>query len=111
MKMSFSASSGISTHAMAQKPTPKPKSMSKPMSKSMPMPKRNTSNTNATTGTNVINSYASQNPSLFGTGIGNTTAVSTPNVMVNNTGRINMGSMLTRLSGLKPGCGSCRAKG
>ena len=103
MKMSFSASSGISTHAMAQKPTPKPKSMS--------MPKRNTSNTNATTGTNVINSYASQNPSLFGTGIGNTTAVSTPNVMVNNTGRINMGSMLTRLSGLKPGCGSCRAKG
>lgn len=100
MKMSFSTSSGVSTHTSAQNPMPKPKPISKPM------PKRNTINPNAA---GVINSYASRNPSLFGTGVGNSTSVSTPNMVTNNTGRVNMGSMLTRLSGLTPGCGSCRA--
>ena len=61
------------------------------------------------TDTRILNTYASQNPSLFGTGVGvatNTNNASTLSMV----GRANMGSMLIRLKGLSPGCGSCGKK-
>lgn len=59
------------------------------------------------TDTRILNTYASQNPSLFGTGVGSATnSASTPSL----AGRAKMGSMLIRLKGLSPGCGSCGKK-
>jgi len=64
--------------------------------------------TNKSGGRNsIINSYASQNPTLFGSGIGISTPVPVP-IDPNHGKRANMKSMITRLSGLRPGCGSCR---
>ena len=52
---------------------------------------------------NVINSYASKNPSLFGTGVSSS-------VIKKDIDRSNLGNMLGRLSGLRSGCSTCGKK-
>jgi hypothetical protein len=53
---------------------------------------------------NVINSYASKNPSLFGTGISSNVTKK------GDIDRSNMGNMLGRLTGLRTGCSTCGKK-
>ena len=60
--------------------------------------------TTTTINSNIINSYASKNPSLFGTGISNNV------IKKGNIDRTNMGNMLGRLTGLRTGCSSCGKK-
>ena len=60
--------------------------------------------TTTTTNSNIINSYASKNPSLFGTGVSSNTT------KIENIDRTNLGNMLGRLKGLRPGCSSCGKK-
>lgn len=65
----------------------------------------NIKNTNSQSmSSNIINTYASKNPSLFGTG------VSSNVIKKGNFDRNNMGNMLGRLAGLRTGCSSCGKK-
>ncbi len=72
-------------------------------------PARTAAATGTGTGTRILNTYASQNPSLFGTGVGVATNTNNASTL-SMAGRANMGSMLIRLKGLSPGCGSCGKK-
>ena len=65
----------------------------------------NIKNTNSQSmSSNIINSYASKNPSLFGTG------ASSNVIKKGNVNRSNLGNMLGRLTGLRTGCSSCGKK-
>jgi hypothetical protein len=64
----------------------------------------NYKNMNNISKSNIINSYASKNPSLFGTGVSSNTTKK------GNIDRTNMGNMLGRLTGLRTGCSSCGKK-
>ncbi len=61
-------------------------------------------NNTTTSKSNIINSYASKNPSLFGTGISSNVTKK------GNIDRSNLGNMLGRLTGLRSGCSSCGKK-
>ena len=58
----------------------------------------------------VINSYASKNPKLFGTGKVSSSSVKKLEEAKINASKAPIGSMFLRIKGLKAGCSACSGK-